>query len=158
VLQPNRCAGLGVGHGWRWSAVGEFEWTAAGFNRADSWLLAARGKESVLQSNRCAAIRTAGGSRLVASAVFERNSVRWRIRLRLIGWQICVILRTSCVLGALASKHLLAAPESGAPRRGGASLLALAPKARGPVRASVDRDLVQLLKGDPAVAKGVVLD
>ena len=99
----------GVLHGWRWSAVDVFEWTAAGFNWADSWLLAARGEESVLQPNRCAAIRTAGGSRLVASAVFERNNVRWRIRLRMIGWQICVILRTSCVLGALASKHLLAA-------------------------------------------------
>ena len=125
----------GVLHGWRWSAVDVFEWTAAGFNWADSWLLAARGEESV--SNRTGTLRFA---------------------VRLIGWQICVILRTSCVLGALASKHLLAAPESCAPRRGGASSLALAPKARGPVRASVDRDLVQLLKGDPAVAKGVVLD
>ena len=133
---------LGVGHGWSWSAVGVFEWTAAGFNWAGSWLLAARGEESVLQPNRCAAIRTAGGSRLVASAVFERNNVRWRIRLRMIGWQICVILRTSCVLGA--------------PRRGGASSLALAPKARGPVRASVDRDLVQLLKGDPAAWQKVL--
>ena len=47
----------GVLHGWRWSAVDVFEWTAAGFNWADSWLLAARGEESV--SNRTGALRFA---------------------------------------------------------------------------------------------------